>query len=186
MRLIAGKFKGRNLNFPPSSITRPTSDRARQAVFNILMHDPEVTLTGARVLDLFAGSGAMGLEALSRGAQQVIFVESHPTAVSIIQDNIRLLGVQDQTKVIRGDATILKALGELEDAFDLVFLDPPYGKGLAEPALTNLRQQGYFSPQTLIVLEIPTGSEMQLSDDGLIVTDQRIYGAATFLLLRVV
>lgn len=185
MRLIAGKFKGRNLNFPPSSITRPTSDRARQAVFNILMHDPEISLMGARVLDLFAGSGAMGLEALSRGAQHVIFVEAHPAAVSIIQDNIRLLDAQDQTQVIRGDATTIKAFEDLEKTFDIVFLDPPYGKGLVEPALNNLRQQGYLSPQTLIILEVPTGSETQLPDDGLTILDQRTYGAATFLFLRV-
>lgn len=188
MRLIAGKYKGRLLSFPPASITRPTSDRARQAIFNILMHDPEVCLKGAHVMDMFAGSGAMGLEALSRGAQQIIFIESNPVALSVIKENVQKLGAEGETHVIQGDAMSLSSIVNLgtgpQKSLDLVFLDPPYEKGFIEPTLQNLLKNGWVSEKTLVVTEVPTASIPEQICEGFVVDDQRTYGAATFLFLR--
>src|SRR5215475_1594705 len=142
MRIVGGQFKGRALVTPAGQATRPTSDRAREAVFNILAHAPwSDGFEGKRVIDLFAGSGALGLEAISRGAAFALFVETDAAARGAIRDNIEALGLFGVTRIHRRDATDLglKPAG-LGDPFDLVFLDPPYGKGLGETALSRLRE----------------------------------------------
>jgi len=130
MRIIAGRFKGRTLQAPSGLTTRPTSDRLREALFNVLSHGYGDPITDARVLDLFAGTGALGLEALSRGAAFVQFVEEAAAARGLIKANVETLGVAGITKVYRRDATYMGPVAPAEP-FSLVFCDPPYGKGLA-------------------------------------------------------
>src|SRR6201987_3837079 len=150
MRIVAGRFRGKGLKTPEGLSTRPTSDRARQAVFNILEHAPwSRPLQGARVIDLFAGSGALGLEAMSRGAPFCLFVETDEAARGAIRDNIEALdrgaeGLFGRTRVHRRDATDLGTRpGSAGPAFDLAFLDPPYAKGLGERALSVLAAGGW-------------------------------------------
>ena len=132
MRIIAGAFRGRRLHAPKSNRIRPTIDRVREAVFNMIA--PEVP--GAKVLDLFAGTGAMGLEALSRGAHFCFFVDKSSEAVSLIGENVQLCAAQDRSRIIRGSAaSAIRRLGSENELFDLIFMDPPYGKGYIEKTL---------------------------------------------------
>ena len=156
MRIVGGRFKGRALAAPKGRNTRPTSDRAREAMFNVLAHSewaPE--LEDARVIDLFAGSGALGLEAMSRGAGFCLFVETEAAARGAIRDNIDALQLFGHTRLHRRDAT---AMGEkpanLGAPFDLVFLDPPYGKGLGEQCLDRLVSGGWVNENSVAVLEV--------------------------------
>lgn len=184
MRIVGGAFKGRALRAPAGAVTRPTSDRARESVFNILAHaDWSSGLKGRRVLDLFAGAGALGLEALSRGAAFALFVETDESARGAIRDNIEALGLFGVTRVHRRDATDLgvKPAG-LGAPFDLVFLDPPYGKGLGERALARLGHGGWIAPEALIVYECAAGETPVL--DGFTPLDTRTYGAAQILFLK--
>lgn len=156
MRVIAGRFRGHPLasvgKGDPAAHLRPTTDRMRESLFNILLGgrfgDP---VCGARVLDLFAGTGALGLEALSRGAAHVTFVDDGRKAQGLIGQNIKALGVSGDTALIRRDATRLPAATGAP--FDLVFLDPPYGKGLGDKALTAAQAGGWIAPDALIVWE---------------------------------
>jgi len=178
MRIVGGVYRGRALRAPEGQATRPTSDRARESLFNILEHAPwSRGVAGARVLDLFAGSGALGLEALSRGADFALFVETDAAARGAIRDNIETLGVFGATRVHRRDATDLgqKPAG-LGAPFSLVFLDPPYGQGLAQTALTRLTLGGWIAPDALIVAE--QGAAETLEAPGFTEHDARIYGAA--------
>jgi 16S rRNA (guanine966-N2)-methyltransferase len=185
MRIVGGDFKGRALTTPDGRNTRPTSDRAREAIFNILAHaDWAPDLDGARVMDVFAGSGALGFEALSRGASFCLFVETDEAARGAIRDNVETLGLFGQTRVHRRDATQLGVRpGSQAEAFDLVFLDPPYYKGLGEQALDCLRQGGWLSGNATIVFERGV-------DEGDFATDvwekinTKIYGAAQVLFLK--
>lgn len=154
MRIVAGAHKGRRIAVAKGDVSRPTTDRNREALFNILAaRDPEL-FEGARVIDLFAGSGALGLEALSRGAVFVLFVETDPGARGAIRDNIEALGVFGATRIHRRSATNLGALpASAGGPFDLAFLDPPYGKGLAEPTLDGLAEGGWLAPGAVIVVE---------------------------------
>jgi len=169
----------RALQAPDGSATRPTSDRARQAVFNILEHAafaPE--LAGLRVLDLFAGSGALGLEALSRGAAFCLFVETDDQARGAIRDNIEALGLFGQTRIHRRDATDLGPRPSSAGApFDLAFLDPPYAKGLAERAMMEIARFNWVKDGALLVIE-RAADEPPLSVPGFEVLDERRYGAA--------
>jgi 16S rRNA (guanine966-N2)-methyltransferase len=132
MRIIAGAFRGRRLHTPKDNRIRPTIDRVREAVFNIIAEE----VPGAKVLDLFAGTGAMGLEALSRGAHFCFFVDNGAEAVSLIRENVQLCGAQDRSRVIKGPvASAIRRLGSGNELFDLIFMDPPYGKGYIEKAL---------------------------------------------------
>lgn len=152
MRIVAGSLRGRTLLSPKSDAIRPTSDRVRGAIFNILTHAAsDVPIDGARVLDLFAGTGALGLEALSRGAAFCLFVEKSGPARVLIQRNIDALGMGDRAEVRAGDAVKLGAAQQ--DAFTLAFLDPPYGQGLAEKALTAAAGGGWLAPGALAVVE---------------------------------
>jgi 16S rRNA (guanine966-N2)-methyltransferase len=184
MRIVGGKYRGRAIAAPLGRDTRPTGDRAREAVFNILAHAPwSPGLEGRRVLDLFAGSGALGFEALSRGAAFALFVETDAAARGALRDNIEALGLFGATRIHRRDATDLgqKPAG-LGEPFDLVFLDPPYGKGLGEAALAKLRGGGWITPGALIVFECGT-DEAPLTP-GFEVLDERGYGAAKVLFLK--
>ena len=157
MRIIAGCFKGKTLDAPKGLNTRPTSDRVREALFNVLEHGaPAVDFGGARVLDLFAGSGALGLEALSRGARYSLFIEDDAGARGAIRRNVEALGLTGITKIWRRDATKLGPAGSLAP-FDLIFCDPPYGKGLGERALASAVEGQWVAPQAIAVLEERAG-----------------------------
>src|SRR6185503_13969164 len=138
MRIVGGRLRGRGLAGPKSQAIRPTADRLRETLFNVLAHAHGDPVTGARVLDLFAGTGALGLEALSRGAQFALFVDDGAEARALMRENVAALGLGGVTKIFRRDATRLGAAHPLEP-FTLVFLDPPYGQGLAEQALASAR-----------------------------------------------
>lgn len=185
MRIVGGRFRGRALTAPPGDGTRPTGDRVRQAVFNILEHSPwSPGLEGRRVLDLFAGSGALGLEALSRGAAFSLFVETDEAARGAIRDNIEALDLFGATRIHRRDATDLGPRpASAGAAFDLVFLDPPYGKGLGERALTSLSDGGWLAPEALAVFERGV-DEIDTTPTGFDLLDARTYGAARVLFLR--
>jgi len=155
VRIVAGAHRGRTIHAPKGDRTRPTTDRVRESVFNKLTHaDWAPDLSGARVIDLFAGSGALGLEAISRGAGFALFVEIDPAARGAIRTNVESMQLYGCTKLHRRSATDLGAKPEKVGApFDIAFLDPPYGKGLGELALERLVQGGWLSDHAVAVLE---------------------------------
>jgi 16S rRNA (guanine966-N2)-methyltransferase len=185
LRIVAGEFRGRSLAAPPGAGTRPTGDRARQAVFNILEHAPwSDGLQGLRVIDLFAGSGALGLEALSRGAAFALFVETDEAARGAIRNNIDALGLFGRTRVHRRDATELGLRpGGDGPAFHVAFLDPPYGKGLGEQALDRLATGDWLTPGALIIFE-RGADEPAFTVVGYEALDVRDYGAAKVWFMR--
>jgi 16S rRNA (guanine966-N2)-methyltransferase len=153
MRIVAGRFRGRPLATPSDQRIRPTSDRVREAVFNILAHGIDnCAIEAARVLDLFAGTGALGLEALSRGAASCLFVEEDATARGLIRQNIEAMRLTGVTRIYRRDATELGAAGT-RDRYDIAFIDPPYGKGLGEKALGAAVAGGWLADGAIVVLE---------------------------------
>src|SRR5215468_2390549 len=152
MRIIGGRFGGRTLAAPKSQNIRPTSDRLRESLFNILAHGYDDVVTGARVLDLFAGTGALGLEAMSRGAAFALFVDDGPEARALIRQNVEALGLGGITRIFRRDATRLGA-AHPNEPFGLAFVDPPYRKGLGERALASLREGGWLAPHALVIVE---------------------------------
>lgn len=185
MRIVSGEFRGKALVTPEGRDTRPTSDRARQAIFNILEHaawSPGVR--DRRVMDLFAGSGALGFEALSRGAAFCLFVETAEAARGAIRDNVEAMGLFGRTRVHRRDATDLGVRpGADGPAFDLAFLDPPYGKGLGELALARLADGGWLAPGAVVVFE-RGAHEPAFDAAGYTALDARDYGAARVHFLR--
>lgn len=184
MRIVAGRFRGRALaaigKGDPAAHLRPTTDRTRESLFNILaggrFGDP---ITDARVLDLFAGTGALGLEALSRGAAHATFVDDGVKALGLIRQNIALCGVKAETRIIKRDARRLPPNDGVP--CDLVFLDPPYGKGLGELALAQALTEGWIREGALIVWE---DSAAISPPDGVEVLDSRRYGDTVIHLLR--
>lgn len=176
MRIVAGKFRGKTLTSPSDDSIRPTSDRARESMFNILGSRLGPVLVGKRVLDLFAGTGALGLEALSRGAAHVTFVETGAEARGLIRDHIEAFGAAGITKLLRRDATALGAPGSFGQ-FDLIFLDPPYNQGLGEKALAELAGNGWIAPGATIVWEEAVDAEVTVPA-GFELDDTREYGAA--------
>jgi len=165
MRIIAGQFRGRPLAAPGNAHTRPTSDRVRESVFNILEHGiAGFSLTGIRVLDLFAGTGGLGLEALSRGAAFCLFVEEDAAASGLIRRNIEAFGLTGITKVFRRDATDLGPAGT-RGGFGLVFLDPPYGKGLADRAFASAAAGGWLGTGAIVVIEDSRRAAITLPQD---------------------
>jgi 16S rRNA (guanine966-N2)-methyltransferase len=185
VRIVSGAHRGRTLKTPPGEATRPTSDRARQAVFNILEHAPWAgDLHGARVIDLFAGSGALGFEAISRGAAFCLFVETDEAARGAIRENIDALGLFGATRLHRRDATDLGLKpASAGDPFDLALLDPPYRKGLGEKALEGLAAGGWLKPGAIVMFE--RGSdEPDVAPAGFEALDARDYGAARVQFLR--
>ena len=173
MRIVAGAHRGRPIQAPKGLSTRPTTDRVREAVFNKLAHAPwSKPLDGARVIDLFAGSGALGLEAVSRGAGFCLFVETEAAARGAIRTNVEALQLYGCTKLHRRDATDLGRKPEKVGApFDFAFMDPPYGKGLGERALEKLGEGGWLKPDALVVLEEAKRADFA-APDGWRVLDQ--------------
>lgn len=170
---------------PPGDGVRPTSDRAREALFNILSHGDFAAVAGLPfaerpVLDAFAGTGAFGLEALSRGAGAAVFIERDRAALAALRRNIATLDEEDRTQVIAGDAT---RPPPARAACAIAFLDPPYGSGLAEPALTALTAAGWLAPESLAVVEIASGEALPVPA-GFAMLDERVYGAARLVFLR--
>jgi 16S rRNA (guanine966-N2)-methyltransferase len=175
MRIVGGRFRGRAIAAPPGTGTRPTSDRVREALFNILAHGVEgFGLEGARVLDLFAGSGALGLEALSRGAAYCLFVEDNADARGAIRQNIESLGLTGASKLWRRDATKLGPASPMQP-FQLLFADPPYGKGLGEAALGAALAGDWLAPSSICVLEERADAPLA-APEGLEALDTRVYG----------
>jgi 16S rRNA (guanine966-N2)-methyltransferase len=183
MRVVGGKLRGRNLATPSDDAIRPTSDRVREAVFNWLLHgDPVARIDGGRVIDLFAGTGAMGIEALSRGSAFCLFVEEAAEARGLIRRNIEAFGLTGVTKLWRRDATDLGPAGNMAP-YDVAFLDPPYGKGLGEKALAALAGGRWLVPEALCVLEERKDTAIAVPD-AYDVVDQRTWGDTQALLLR--
>lgn len=179
LRIIAGRHRGRRIEAPAGLATRPTSDRARESLFSILENGVP-PLRGGRFLDLFAGSGAAGLEALSRGAAEAMFVDQASAAAHAIKSNIEALGVGQQASLMRSDACRLPAAPH---PFDIVFLDPPYGSGLLAPALASLVDGGWLAVGGRIVGEV-AAREPTEPLPAFVVEDERVYGAARLIFLR--
>jgi 16S rRNA (guanine966-N2)-methyltransferase len=178
MRIIGGKWRGRRIAAPPGSGTRPTADRVRQALFDMLMHAPwggHELLADGHVLDVFAGTGALGLEALSRGAARATFMENDPAALTVLRANIAAVGAQSACHVLPVDA--LRA--GRGSAAELVFLDPPYGQDLVPRALAHLRASGWIAPGAVIVAE--TAREESIAPEPLA---ERVHGAAKLTIWR--
>jgi 16S rRNA (guanine966-N2)-methyltransferase len=179
MRIVAGSWRGRTLTAPPGSQTRPTADRVRQALFDMLLHAPwggRATVEGAQVLDVFAGSGALGLEALSRGAAHASFIERDGTALAALRANIAALRAERLCTVLSVDALAVPARQKCE----LIFLDPPYGGDILPPALARLRATGWIAPGALIVAE--TARDEPSPSTSLLA--ERIHGAARISVWR--
>ena len=176
MRIIGGKFSGRRIIAPRGMTARPTTDRTRESLFNILTARDDVDFEGARVIDLFAGSGALGFEALSRGAAWCLFVETDAAARGAIRDNVEALGLFGATRIHRRSAATLGAKpAGVGPPFTLAFLDPPYRKGLAAPAMETLRSGGWLAPGALAIVE-QAKDETPAAAAGFAEHDRRIYG----------
>jgi len=183
MRIIAGKFKGRTLATPTDGATRPTSDRNRESLFNILENRHEIAFEQCRVLDLFAGTGALGLEALSRGARSATFVENSAAARAIIRSNIEILAVEGMSRILRRDATDLGSVGRMS-CFNLVFVDPPYGQGLGEKALIKAQAGGWLSQDATLILEESAGVTIALPAIFAL-QDKRVYGRSVLYFYKI-
>jgi 16S rRNA (guanine966-N2)-methyltransferase len=182
MRIVGGTFRGRPLAGPSSQAIRPTSDRLRESLFNVLLHAYDDAVDGARVIDLFAGTGALGLEAMSRGARFALFVDDGPEARGLVRGNVEALGLGGTTKIFRRDATKLGPMPP-QPRFTLAFLDPPYGRGLAPRALASLSLGGWLEPGALVLVE-----EDRLADLGPLpgyeLLERRDYGDTSVTFLR--
>ncbi|HFD16213.1 MAG TPA: 16S rRNA (guanine(966)-N(2))-methyltransferase RsmD [Rhodospirillales bacterium] len=179
LRIIAGSLKGRRLAVPRGLLVRPTADRAREALFSILEHG-EPALRGSRFLDLFAGSGAVGIEAFSRGAREVLLVEREPAALVALRANLDRIPHRDAIRVMATDAT---RLGRAPHTFDIAFLDPPYRSGLAGQALEALAAGSWLAPGARVVVELAAREDLATAADYAR-EDERRYGSCRFLFLR--
>lgn len=182
MRIVGGRLRGRSLTAPRSPAIRPTADRLRESLFNILVHAYGDPIEGARVLDLFSGTGALGIEALSRGAAFTLFVDDGTEARALLRHNTTALGLGGVSRIFRRDATKLGPVHPLEP-FSLAFLDPPYGQGLADNALDSARAGGWFVPDALIVVEEAVKSAFA-APTGFIEIERRRYDDTEFIMLR--
>jgi 16S rRNA (guanine966-N2)-methyltransferase len=182
MRVVGGRLKGRTLASPASRDIRPTADRLRESLFNILIHAYGDPIEGARVLDLFAGTGALGIEALSRGAAFALFVDNGTEARALLRNNIEALGLGGVTKIFRRDAGDLGPAHPVEP-FSLVFLDPPYRRGLAEKALASLRDGKWFTPGAMLVVEEAKAAAFA-APDGFEELERRAYDDTEFTICR--
>jgi 16S rRNA (guanine966-N2)-methyltransferase len=177
VRIVGGKFRGAHLAVPTTEGIRPSADRLRETLFNVLAHAYDNPVVEARVLDLFAGTGALGLEALSRGAKFCLFVDDGAPARALIRGNVEKLALTGATKLWRRDATDMGPCAPMP-AFDLAFLDPPYGKGLAERALASLKAGGWLADGALVVVEEATGTDVT-APAGFERLESRAIGAGT-------
>jgi 16S rRNA (guanine966-N2)-methyltransferase len=182
MRVVGGRLRGRTLVSPSSRDIRPTADRLRESLFNILAHAYGNPIDGARVLDLFAGTGALGIEAISRGARFTLFVDNGAEARALLRANVEALGLGGVTKVFRRDATDLGPAHPVEP-FSLAFLDPPYGKGFAEKTLASLRDGGWLTPDAMLVVEEIKAARV-VAPEGYQELERRAYDDTEFVLLR--
>ena len=182
MRVVGGRLRGRPLAAPKTKSIRPTADRLRESLFNILRHAYGDPVGGARVLDLFAGTGALGIEAASHGAAFVLFVDDGAEARALIRENVAALGLGGITRLFRRDATKLGPAHPLEP-FALVLLDPPYGQNRAEAALASARHGGWLSPEALIVVEEATKARFA-APEGFTELERRAYDDTEFIFLR--
>lgn len=183
MRIVGGRWRGRPLAGPASDTVRPTSDRLRESIFNVLAHGLGDPVPDARVLDLFAGTGAMGLEALSRGAAFAILVDEGTEARGLLRENVEALGAGGTSRVFRRDATRLGAAAPNPPA-DLLFCDPPYGRNLAGPALISAQSGGWLRPGATVVVEEAVASAFGWPD-GFEELDRRRYGETEVAFARV-
>ena len=182
MRVVGGRLRSRPIAGPKSDSVRPTSDRLREALFNILTHSYGDPVTGARVLDLFAGTGALGIEAISRGADYALFVDEGVEARALLRDNVESLGLGGVTRIFRRDASRLGPAHPL-DPFSLVFLDPPYGNCLAEKSLISARDGGWLMPEALLVVEEAADPGFK-APDGFAELERRRYDDTEFTFVR--
>ncbi|WP_340150767.1 16S rRNA (guanine(966)-N(2))-methyltransferase RsmD [uncultured Sneathiella sp.] len=186
MRIVGGNLRGKKLLLPEDKRIRPTSDRTREALFNILGHDRDMRGESgplparARALDLFAGTGALGLEALSRGAAHVTFMDNHPDSLKLIGANIRHMNLSRQADILRRDVA---SPGIASEPYDLVLMDPPYGADLALPSIQALKMGGWLRPGSIIVIELGAKEEFALPN-GFDLLKDRTYGAARLIFLR--
>jgi 16S rRNA (guanine966-N2)-methyltransferase len=182
MRVVGGRLRGRALVGPKSAAIRPTADRLREALFNILVHAYGDPIAGARVLDLFAGTGALGIEAISRGAAFALFVDDGAEARALIRANVEALGLGGVTRIFRRDATRLGPAHPVEP-FELVFVDPPYGHGYAQKALAAARDGGWLLPDALVVVEEAAEAEFA-APEGFEAAERRTYDDTQLIFLR--
>ena len=182
MRVVGGRLKGRNIAAPTSRDIRPTADRLRESVFNILVHAYDNPIDGARVLDLFAGTGALGIEAVSRGAAFALFVDNGAEARALLRNNVEALALGGVSKVYRRDATDLGPAHPMQP-FSLAFLDPPYGKGLAEKSLASLRDGGWLVADALVMVEEAKAAGFA-APEGFEELERRAYDDTEFVFLR--
>lgn len=182
MRVVAGKFRGRSIKGPKSDAIRPTADRLRESLFNILVHAYGNPILDARVLDLFAGTGALGIEAISRGARFVCFVDDSAEGRAILRENMDAFALGGVAKIFRRDATKL-GQAHPNEPFDLVFCDPPYRKGLAEKALSSARDGGWLVPGAIVVVEEAVDAKFA-APEGFEELERRAYDDAEFVILR--
>lgn len=182
MRIISGRFKGHALKTPKTYRVRPTSDRLRETLFNVLAHSYGDPVDGARVLDLFAGTGALGLEALSRGAGFALFVEDGVEARGLLRGNVEALGVAGTSRIFRRDATKLGPAAP-NAPFSLVFADPPYGKGLGEKALASARDGDWLTREALVIVEEAGDAAFEVPE-GFEEIETRSYGEAKLIFLK--
>jgi 16S rRNA (guanine966-N2)-methyltransferase len=182
MRVVGGRLKGRNLATPSSRDIRPTADRLRESLFNILIHAYDNPIADARVLDLFAGTGALGIEAISRGAKFALFVDNGAEARALMRNNVEALGLGGVTKVYRRDATNLGPAHPVEP-FSRVFLDPPYARGLAEKAFVSLRDGGWLTQGALLIVEEAKAAAFN-APEGFQELERRVYDDTEFVFLK--
>jgi 16S rRNA (guanine966-N2)-methyltransferase len=174
MRVVGGRLKGRVLHGPESNAIRPTSDRLRETLFNILAHSYDNPAEGAQTLDLFAGTGALGIEALSRGARFALFMDASTGACAIVRANVEALGLSGAARIFRRDARKL-GLVAAQERFNLVFLDPPYGKDFVPPTLKALRDGGWLCKDALVVIEERADADVELPE-GFVALERRRFG----------
>jgi len=179
-RIIAGRFRGRKLEVPAGRTVRPTTDRMRERVFSMLTHGRYPDMHGARVADLFAGTGALGLEALSRGAEHVTFVEKSAPSIACLKKNISALKAENACNILQVSARSLPSTGE---AYDFIFMDPPYHQGLVEPALESLIGQDWLSEDGVIVCELARDDTLTLPS-GLELIDERSQAAQRVIFIK--
>ncbi|MGA3307635.1 MAG: 16S rRNA (guanine(966)-N(2))-methyltransferase RsmD [Xanthobacteraceae bacterium] len=182
MRIVGGRLRGRALAPPKSQAIRPTADRLRESLFDILVHAFADPITGARALDLFAGTGALGIEALSRGAKFALFIDESAEARALIRENVAALGLGGVSRIFRRDTTKLGRAYPLAP-FSLVFLDPPYGHGFAQKALAAARAGGWLAPEALVVVEEAVKPAFA-APEGFTELDRRRYDDTEFIFLR--
>lgn len=178
--MVAGHLRGRRLHTPTDSRVRPTADRVRETLFNILIHGLDMNLDGVRVADIFAGTGALGIEALSRGAAHAVFVDSQPKSLKVLNANLAALALGDRSEVLRCDARRLPIQNQ---PFQVLFLDPPYGQDLIPPSLDSLKAGGWIGPASVICLECAASEKLQLAN-WLVGEKERVIGETRLIFAR--